>query len=222
MSTDVSARRAQTRDRLIDAALTVFAERGVGGASVEEICDTAGFTRGAFYSNFETKDDLCLAVLERQTDEDMAAARRAIASVASAGPEGGATPRDTDALIAAAIAVFLSAQRADRRWVLASSELRLYAAREASLREAYLSLTRRTGDLFAALVTEAAAGLGYELAVSGPDAVSVLHAVFDHGAVDALIQGRPAADEARAQQLVAVLRALLRPRTAHPGGAPES
>lgn len=209
MSTDVSARRAQTRDRLIEAALTVFAERGVGGASVEEICDTAGFTRGAFYSNFESKDDLCLAVLERQTDEDMGAARRAIASVA---PVADGPARDTDALIAEAIAVFLSAQRADRRWVLASSELRLYAAREASLREAYLSLTRRTGDLFSELVAEAAAGLGYELAVSGRDAVSVLHAVFEHGAIDALIQGRPTANEVRTQELVAVLRALLRPR----------
>ena len=207
MSTDVSARRTQTRDRLIEAALTVFAERGVGGASVEEICDTAGFTRGAFYSNFESKDDLCLAVLERQSDEDMAAARGAIASLAE-GPT-----RTTDALVADAIDAFLRAQRADRRWVLASSELRLYAAREASLREAYLALTRRTGDLFATLVTEAAAGLGYELAVSGREAVSVLHAVFEHGAIDALIQGRPTADEVRARELVAVLRALLRPRS---------
>ena len=51
--THVTARRAATRERLIDAAIDVFAEKGVLGASVEEICEDAGFTRGAFYSNFD-------------------------------------------------------------------------------------------------------------------------------------------------------------------------
>ena len=44
--TRVSPRRANTRERLITAAMHVFAERGVNGASVEEICEAAGFTRG--------------------------------------------------------------------------------------------------------------------------------------------------------------------------------
>ena len=47
MTEHLTARRAATRDRLVDAAITVFAEKGVLGASVEEICETAGFTRGA-------------------------------------------------------------------------------------------------------------------------------------------------------------------------------
>ena len=61
---EISARRSATRDRLVDAALGVFAEKGVVGASVEEISEAAGFTRGAFYSNFESKDELCLAALD--------------------------------------------------------------------------------------------------------------------------------------------------------------
>jgi len=62
--------RAATRGRLLEAAGEVFAERGFYGASVEEITERAGFTRGAFYSNFETKADLFLAVLDAHIERD--------------------------------------------------------------------------------------------------------------------------------------------------------
>lgn len=56
--------RAATRQRLIETAAGVFAEHGIEGASVEELCAAAGFTRGAFYSNFGSKTDLALAMYE--------------------------------------------------------------------------------------------------------------------------------------------------------------
>ena len=77
----VSTRRAHTRDRLMDAAIALFAEKGILGASVEEICERAGFTRGAFYSNFDSKDELLLAVLRRKGEEIFHAATRATGSV---------------------------------------------------------------------------------------------------------------------------------------------
>jgi len=58
-------RRQLTRDTLVDAAASVFARRGFHGASLEEIAETAGFTRGAIYKNFADKEDLFLAVWER-------------------------------------------------------------------------------------------------------------------------------------------------------------
>ncbi|MCC9197850.1 TetR/AcrR family transcriptional regulator [Arthrobacter sp. zg-Y820] len=56
--------RTATRNRLLATSADVFAERGLEGASVEELCAAAGFTRGAFYSNFATKTDLALAMYE--------------------------------------------------------------------------------------------------------------------------------------------------------------
>src|SRR2546423_3317013 len=56
--------RDETRSRLFEAAAEVFAEYGVGAATVEQIASAAGFTRGAFYSNFETKEDLLIAMLD--------------------------------------------------------------------------------------------------------------------------------------------------------------
>lgn len=63
--------RAQTRERLLAAAEALFVERGVGGASVEQIAERAGFSRGAFYGNFEGKHELVLALLERRTEREL-------------------------------------------------------------------------------------------------------------------------------------------------------
>ncbi len=56
--------RAETRRRLLDGAAEVIRERGFGAASVEAITAAAGFTRGAFYSNFATKEELFVALLQ--------------------------------------------------------------------------------------------------------------------------------------------------------------
>ena len=57
--------RELTQQRLLDAAQKVFAKKGLDGASVEDIAAAAGYTRGAFYSNFATKNDLFIAMLRR-------------------------------------------------------------------------------------------------------------------------------------------------------------
>ena len=59
-----SERQAETRRRLLDAAAEVFKRRGLANASVEEISAEAGFTRGAFYSNFDTKEQLFVELLQ--------------------------------------------------------------------------------------------------------------------------------------------------------------
>jgi AcrR family transcriptional regulator len=56
-------RQAQTRRELLDAAARVFVKRGFTGASVEEIAAEAGYTRGAFYSNFSSKNELFAELL---------------------------------------------------------------------------------------------------------------------------------------------------------------
>jgi AcrR family transcriptional regulator len=63
----VTKRRAETRQRLLEAARLVFAEEGFGRASVEDVCERAGYTRGAFYSNFSSLDELFLAMWEQRS-----------------------------------------------------------------------------------------------------------------------------------------------------------
>ena len=58
-------KQAQTRADLLDAAGRVFAQRGYSAATVEEIAERAGYSHGAVYSNFASKEELFLAVFER-------------------------------------------------------------------------------------------------------------------------------------------------------------
>src|SRR5271165_757285 len=55
-----------TRMRLIEAAERVFIRKGIDDASVDEISEAAGYSRGAFYSNFEDKEQLLLAVIDQR------------------------------------------------------------------------------------------------------------------------------------------------------------
>jgi AcrR family transcriptional regulator len=61
--------RDDTREKLFEAAARVFEEQGIGGASIEAIAAAAGFTRGAFYSNFNSKDELIIAMLEDHVEQ---------------------------------------------------------------------------------------------------------------------------------------------------------
>ncbi len=65
-------RRQLTREVLVESARDVFAKRGFHAASLEEIAEAAGFTRGAVYSNFENKEELFFAVLDRHVEVQLA------------------------------------------------------------------------------------------------------------------------------------------------------
>lgn len=59
-------KQARTRQALIDAGAEVFVERGFQGASIEAIAERAGFTRGAFYSNFGSKEELFAELVQQR------------------------------------------------------------------------------------------------------------------------------------------------------------
>src|SRR5271170_242410 len=63
--------RDDTRDKLFEAAARVFEEQGIGGVSIEAIAAAAGFSRGAFYSNFKSKDELIIAMIEDHVERSI-------------------------------------------------------------------------------------------------------------------------------------------------------
>jgi AcrR family transcriptional regulator len=67
--------RDDTREKLFEAAARVFEEQGIGSASIEAVAAAAGFTRGAFYSNFKSKDELIIAMLEDHVEQSIARIR---------------------------------------------------------------------------------------------------------------------------------------------------
>lgn len=69
----------QTRQVLLEAALDLFAERGFQGASMKDVADRAGVTKGAFYHHFSTKEDILFLIHDEFIDRALAAQEEALA-----------------------------------------------------------------------------------------------------------------------------------------------
>lgn len=224
----ISRRRAETRHRLMEAALGVLADRGVLAASVEEICDQAGFTRGAFYSNFESKNDLVLALLQQEAAQTHAMVDR-LAQSELAGRAGDDLSRLTS-YAEQAIRTVLPTRRRDRVWVMAVAEMRLYAAREPGIRDAYLAFRRQSkSDLLNRLMVMAQ-DVGWEFTIPPGSAVEVLDALYERASLKAIMLdpegNRPDLTQEALTPYIDMMKALIRPAVpvtpATPGASPES
>ena len=69
---DRSERRARTRARLLQAAARVYARRGFDAATIDEVAEEAGFTKGAVYDHFGGKEQLLLALLDEHVSAQIA------------------------------------------------------------------------------------------------------------------------------------------------------
>ncbi len=137
-------RRQLTRDALLDAAAVVFARRGFHGASLDEIAETAGFTRGAIYKNFGGKDEIFLA-LNRRFNE------RYVAEV-SALVEPGTPLESVD--VAAIAAKWRELATNDPDSMALGLEFSLYALRNPEVRERSLAQRRANVELIAYYVAD--------------------------------------------------------------------
>lgn len=183
----LSPRRTQTRHRLMEAAVSAFADRGIIGASVEEICESAGFTRGAFYSNFSDKDELVVALLRQEIDNRYAAAERAIAAMKSAA----LSETDAEQLVGIALSAFEEAGRNGRDWILTQQELLLHAARAPKVRDSYLAFADECVKQLSSLIGDAIAYAGREFTVSFEDAITLLSAAHQQVHLSALLHAEP-------------------------------
>lgn len=112
----------QTRERLLNAAQTIFLKKGYVAASVEDIAAAAGYTRGAFYSNFRGKADLLVELLER----DHASMQAELQEIFDSGGT-------REQMESTALAYYSRLHRDDRRFLL-WVEAKLQAARDAKFR----------------------------------------------------------------------------------------
>jgi AcrR family transcriptional regulator len=133
--------RDETREKLFEAAAQIFADRGIGAASIETIAAAAGFTRGAFYSNFESKDDLIVAMLEDHVDRSLEHHRELLAR-----------HRDPTDFVAALRATERSRHDPLGRAPLLHMELILYVARAEKRRPELAKRLRARRKLIAEIV----------------------------------------------------------------------
>ena len=184
-----SARRRKTRDRLIDAAYEVFAETGVHAASVEMITERAGFTRGAFYSNFDTKEELFFALAERENRIRFERLQEGVDAIL---PEVDPAAL-TEATLGDLVTQFLVLQGDDRRWCLVQSEFKLLAMRDPAVAASYLNYQRHFLQELAERIDAAIGSVGLRFTVDPLDAVRIIVNVYESAMQEAMLEGADAA-----------------------------
>ena len=184
--TDVvtSRRRDLTRQRLLDAAAEVFAEVGLDAASVEAICERAGFTRGAFYSNFDSKDELFLELARRVASERVAAVRARVAELETDG-DLDSSPTDASAMIQQVLDISAD----DRLGVLLMSEIRIRALRGPQLASAYLAQEAEMIGSVAQIIEDITRVRALRLRVSAVEAARLMITVWEGTSVRAAMAG---------------------------------
>ena len=157
-------RRQLTRDTLIDAAAAVFVRRGFHGASLEEIAETAGFTRGAIYKNFTDKEELFLAVWERINE-------RTLVEFAELLDSGG-----TDFVsvsISAVAEKWREMQAGIRDFHILGWEFNLYLLRNPEIRERVTERRHEGAHRVAQFVEKRMADAGGKLPISADDLANI-------------------------------------------------
>lgn len=148
--TRVTKRRAETRARLLDAAYRVFADKGCGRTRIEDVCTAAGYTRGAFYSQFGSLDELFFSLYDERALLITEQVGEALADMG--GPD----------TIEVALERVAATLLLDRDWLLIKTDFLMHAARNPVIAQ---RLLRHRGQLRAAIeqrLAAAAAGVGVD------------------------------------------------------------
>ena len=182
-----SARRRKTRSRLLDAAFQIFADHGVHAASVELITEAAGFTRGAFYSNFSSKEELFFALMEREKsiriEQLIAGVEQFLKPLAATGETVG------DAQVVQIITKVLELQSDDRRWWLVQSEFQLLAMRDPSIAGDFLRFQDGFMRELTDIVVDALAFASRRFIIAPEEAVRVITELCANAEARAVLAG---------------------------------
>jgi AcrR family transcriptional regulator len=153
----------RTRANLLDAAFAVFAAKGFGRVSIEEVCEAAGYSRGAFYSNFSSLDELFFALYRQRAD---LIAEQVAGALALDGPDldvRQSVDRVTEVLLL------------DVDWLLVKTDFLVHAARDPAVAR---TLLEHRATLRRSIADRLARARGHtELPAVLGDADSAAHAV---------------------------------------------
>lgn len=176
-------KQARTRAELLATGAQVFARRGYGGASVEEIAEQAGYSHGAVYSNFDGKADLFLAVFE----EYMAERARELAATQLAIDEDAPLERRARALADQWMERF----ERDRESFVLHMEFIAHAGRDPELAGRFGSRSAAMREAISGYISQYQAEAGVELRLPPEDLALVLRALGIGLAVEALVSPEP-------------------------------
>ena len=134
-------KQAKTRSKLLSAAAKVFCRHGLEGASVDEVSAEAGYTKGAFYANFRSKEELFLVMLDERFAAQLDRIDQTLAGAEEPGEEARHAARD-----------FIRRVDRDREWEKLYFEFVAYAARNDEFRQElatrHRALRKRLAEIY--------------------------------------------------------------------------
>ncbi|MFB8246846.1 TetR/AcrR family transcriptional regulator [Streptomyces sp. NPDC055952] len=191
----VTRRRVRTRAKLLEAAFAVFAAKGFGRVSIEEICEAAGYSRGAFYSNFSSLDELFFALYQERAELIAGQVAGALALDGPGLDVPAAVDRVTDVLLL------------DRDWLVVKTDFLVHAARHPEVARTLLEHRARLRGAIADRLARARGRTPLPAVLGGTDgAAHAVVAAYDGVTVQLLLDRD--AEHARAW-LKQLLTALL-------------
>jgi AcrR family transcriptional regulator len=196
--------QALTRRRLLDAAADVFGEKGFRAASLNDVAERAGYTIGAVYSNFASKDELFRALMLerlRMFEEGLASAARHDTSIS------GTEPRSLEDRIDDELDRIAEGERSvPPRWWRLLYEYRAHAASDPAAWAELAALERRCRELIAADTERVAAAMGFTLPLPAIELAELTMALTD-GLRAAYAEGRSRISSSEGLRLV--IKALM-------------
>jgi AcrR family transcriptional regulator len=170
-------RQAHTRQRLMSSAATVAARRGLERASIDAVAEHAGFTKGAVYANFESKEALFLAILDAHFAERLEELDRILS-----------TGDDPDRQAREAAEAFIRAVAAEPEWQRLFLEFTVYATRNEGFRRELTRRHRMLRERIAELLSRRAERLGIEPAVPLTDVATMAVAMANGMALEQMVE----------------------------------
>lgn len=198
----LTPRRENTRKRLIDAARQLFIEKGIAGTSVEDISDVAGFTRGAFYSNFNDKEDILVSLSEQEFQK---LEERLMATWREVDFEGQAEPRTFQAFTEK----LMAALDVNREFYLLQTELALYLTRHPQMRDQLIAPRNSFMNRFETLLVEAVDRAGRIPSTDPHIGVWVVSSLLRHVVENSIITGQGHTDEETLGDLEVIIPLVL-------------
>jgi AcrR family transcriptional regulator len=174
----VTKRRAETRANLIEAAYRVFADKGFGQVRIDDVCAAAGYTRGAFYSNFDSLEELFFALYDES-------ARLIAGQVTDA-----ITDDDINPGIEAVIERVTATLLLDRDWLLIKTDFLLHAARNPAVADRLAAHRQQLRTVIETRLDGARERLTLPDAIADiPNAARAVVAAYDAVTVQLLLDG---------------------------------
>jgi len=177
-------KQAQTRSCLMHSAAKVFARRGLQQASIDEVAEDAGFTKGAFYANFRNKEELFLAMLDERFAKRIEDIEQVI--------DGDGSPAQK---ARRAGDKFVEQMRADSDWERLFFEFSAYAARDENFREELVTRYRTMRERIAAALEGQHTDFGQKWMLSFEEIALITCAMGNGFAQEKLLEGDAIPDE---------------------------